>query len=122
MATDGVAAMDFLRRRGEFADAQRPDLIITDLNMPRMNGFEMLEEIRGDADLKAIPVVVMSGSALEENVLRAYGLQANCYVTKPSDLDGMVAAVRCIGTFWMQFAKLPPRSAVGSSEFTGFRP
>jgi CheY-like chemotaxis protein len=108
VATDGVEAMNFLRRRGKFAAAPRPDLVLMDVNMPRMNGFEVLKEMKQDADLRSIPVIILSGSNADEDVRRAYDLHASCYVNKPSDLDGMVAVVQGIATFWIKFATLPP--------------
>lgn len=118
---DGVEAMNFLRQRGKFADAPRPDLVLMDLNMPRMNGFEVLAEMKEDTNLRSIPVIIMSGSDADSDVLKAYDLQASCYVTKPPDLCKMVALVQAIGTFWMTFAKLPPRVGDCIPQFAGIR-
>jgi len=107
LVEDGVAAMTFLRREGKFATAPRPDLILLDLKLPKMNGPEVLEEIKGDPDLRSIPVVILSKSSAERDVLQSYNLHANCYVQKPLDLDEFVAAVRRIEEFWISFVKLP---------------
>lgn len=104
---DGVEALTFLRREGKYANAPRPDLILLDLNLPRRNGKEVLAEVKQDPDLKQIPIVIMSSSSAERDVLAAYNLHANCYVTKPLDLDEFVAAVRKIEDFWIAFVKLP---------------
>ena len=107
VARDGFEALEFLRRTGKFADAKRPDLILLDINMPRKNGCEVLEEIRGDEDLSIIPVVILTSSEAEDDIRRAYELRANCYVTKPADLDEMVKIVQAIDFFWTTIAKLP---------------
>lgn len=107
--TDGVEALDFLRQKGRYADATRPDVILLDLNLPRKDGREVLAEIKEDQDLKRIPVVVITSSKSEEDVLRSYNLHANCYVTKPVDLEKFVAVVRSIEDFWMGIVKLPPK-------------
>lgn len=107
---DGFEALDFLRRGGNFATAPRPDLILLDINMPRKNGCEVLEEIRGDDELKLIPVVILTSSEAEDDIRRAYELRANCYVTKPADLDEMVKVVQAINHFWITIAKLPRHS------------
>jgi two-component system, chemotaxis family, response regulator Rcp1 len=104
---DGVAAMAFLRRQGKYADAPRPDLVILDLNLPKMDGREVLEQVKADDDLKIIPVVVLTTSSSEEDVLRSYRLQANSYVTKPVGLEPFLAAVRGIEDFWLYLVKLP---------------
>lgn len=105
---DGEAAMAFLRREGEYADAPRPDLVLLDLNLPRKDGREVLAEIKADPDLKLIPVVVLTTSQAEEDVLRAYGHHANCYITKPVDLDQFLEVVNTIEDFWLSIVKLPP--------------
>ena len=105
---DGMDAMDFLRKRGKFADATRPDLILLDLNLPRKNGREVLAEIKADESLKCIPVVVLTTSEAEQDILKAYKLHANCYVTKPVDLDQFIKVVQSIENFWMTVVKLPP--------------
>ncbi len=105
---DGMEAMDFLRKQGKFADATRPDLILLDLNLPRKNGREVLAEIKADESLKCIPVVVLTTSEAEQDILKAYKLHANCYVTKPVDLDQFIKVVQSIENFWMTVVKLPP--------------
>jgi chemotaxis family two-component system response regulator Rcp1 len=104
---DGVAAMDFLRRAGKFTDAPRPDLILLDLNLPRKDGREVLEEIKQDSSLMRIPVVVLTTSRAEEDILRTYNLHANCYVTKPVDLDQFITIVKSIEDFWLTIVRLP---------------
>lgn len=104
---DGVAALEFLRREDGYGDAPRPDLILLDLNLPRKDGREVLEEIKADPELRRIPVVVLTTSEAEEDVLRSYNLHANCYVTKPVDLDRFIAIVRSIEDFWLTIVKLP---------------
>ena len=105
---DGVEAMEFLRREGRYADGVRPDVVLLDLNLPRKGGREVLAEMKSDPRLKQIPVVVLSSSAAEEDVLAAYGLHANCYVTKPADLDRFLAVARAIEGFWFGTARLSP--------------
>ena len=104
---DGVEAMEFLRRQGRFGDAPRPDLILLDLNLPRKDGREVLAEVKADPDLKRIPVVVLTTSRAEEDVLRAYNLHANCYVTKPVDLEQFMKIVGQIDEFWVKVVTLP---------------
>src|SRR3954464_13778924 len=104
---DGVEAMAFLRREGKYADAPRPDLILLDLNMPRKNGREVLAEIKQDPDLRRIPVVIMTSSDDEKDILAAYNLYVNCYVTKPVDLDQFIGVVKSIEHFWFSIVKLP---------------
>lgn len=104
---DGVQAMEFLRRTGPYADAPRPDLILLDLNLPRKDGREVLEEIKQDRSLMRIPVVVLTTSRAEEDILRSYDLHANCYVTKPVDLDQFITIVKSIEDFWLTIVKLP---------------
>ena len=106
---DGVEAIDFLRREGEFAAAPRPDLILLDLNLPRKDGREVLAEIKADDDLATIPVVVLTTSKAEEDVLRSYKLHANAYVTKPVDFDRFIEVVRQIDDFFVTVVKLPSR-------------
>jgi len=105
--TDGVEAMRFLRREGEYADAPRPDLVLLDLNLPRKDGREVLGEIKGDDALSTIPVVVLTTSQAEEDVLRSYKLHANAYVTKPVDFDRFIEVVRQIDEFFVTVVKLP---------------
>ena len=107
VAGDGVEAMAILRREGEHADATRPDLILLDVNLPKMDGRQVLEGIRGDADLKSIPVVILTSSQAEEDILRAYELNANCYVRKPAGLDEFLKVVRSIKEFWLSVVTLP---------------
>jgi CheY-like chemotaxis protein len=105
--TDGEQALDYLHRRGEYADAPRPDLILLDLNLPRKDGHEVLAEIKGDDELRVIPVVVLTTSAAEEDILRSYELHANAYVTKPVDFEQFIAIVRQIDEFFVTVVKLP---------------
>ena len=104
---DGVEAMEFLRRQGRFGEAPRPDLILLDLNLPRKDGREVLAEVKADPELKRIPVVVLTTSRAEEDVLRAYNLHANCYVTKPVDLEQFMKIVSQIDEFWVKVVTLP---------------
>jgi CheY-like chemotaxis protein len=104
---DGVAAMEFLRQQDKYAEVPRPDLILLDLNLPKKDGREVLSEIKQDADLKRIPVVVLTTSRAEEDILRSYDLHANCYVSKPVDLDQFINIVRSIEDFWLTIVRLP---------------
>jgi len=104
---DGVQAMKFLRRENQFVQAPRPDLILLDLNLPRKDGREVLTELKADPDLKTIPVVVLTTSRAEEDVLRSYQLQANCYITKPVDFKQFLEVVRSIEYFWLVVVTLP---------------
>ena len=106
---DGVKAMAFLRRQGEYAKAPRPDLILLDLNLPRKDGREVLREIKEDDSLKVIPVVILTTSKAEEDIIKSYSLHANCYVTKPLGLQQFLDVVRSIEDFWFTIVKLPPR-------------
>jgi two-component system, chemotaxis family, response regulator Rcp1 len=105
---DGVAAMAFLRREGQYAAVPRPDLILLDLNLPRKDGREVLAEIKQNADFKCIPVVILTSSAAEQDILQAYNLHANAYITKPVDLDQFLKVVRSIEDFWLVVVSLPP--------------
>jgi len=105
---DGEQAIAFLRQEGEYADVPRPDLLLLDLNLPKKDGREVLEEIKKDEKLRRIPVVVLTTSKAEEDVLKAYDLNANCYVTKPVDLDQFMKVVKSVGCFWLSIVKLPP--------------
>lgn len=107
VACDGVEAMDILKRKGTYAYAARPDLILLDLNLPKKNGREVLEEIKADDDLKRIPVIVMTTSKAEQDIHKVYNLNANCYVTKPVDLDEFLNVVRSIEDFWLTVVTLP---------------
>jgi CheY-like chemotaxis protein len=104
---DGVEALAYLRREGQYADAKPQDLILLDLNLPKMDGREVLAKIKDDPDLRRIPVVVLTTSSSERDVLSAYDLHANCYITKPVDLDQFVMVVRSIEDFWLSIVKLP---------------
>lgn len=104
---DGVEAMQFLRREGPYADAPRPDLILLDLNLPRKDGREVLKELKDDPHLKLIPVVVLTTSRAEQDVLRSYALHANCYITKPVDFMQFMEVVKSIEHFWLTVVTLP---------------
>lgn len=106
---DGVAALDFLYRRDPYMEAARPDLILLDLNLPKRDGREVLALIKSDEALKTIPVVVLTTSQAEEDVLRAYNLNANCYITKPVDFDQFTKIVQTIEEFWLTIVTLPPK-------------
>ena len=110
---DGVQAMEFLHRQGPYANAPRPDLIMLDLNLPRKDGREVLAELKADDQLKMIPVVVLTTSRAEEDVLRAYQLHANCYITKPVDFQQFLNVVRAIESFWLFVVTLPPKTMNG---------
>jgi chemotaxis family two-component system response regulator Rcp1 len=107
VARDGVEAVEFLHRTGKYKDAPRPDLILLDLNLPRKNGREVLSEIKNDPDLKNIPVLVMTTSKAQQDVSRAYSLNANCYITKPMDLEDFMDVMHSIEDFWFDKASLP---------------
>jgi DNA-binding response OmpR family regulator len=100
--------MEFLKQRGQYAKSPRPDIILLDLNLPKKDGREVLEEIKRDDVLKRIPVVVLTTSKAEEDVLRTYNLHANCYVTKPVDLEKFIVVVKSIDVFWLTVVTLPP--------------
>jgi chemotaxis family two-component system response regulator Rcp1 len=106
---DGVEAMAFLRRQGKYTDAMRPDLIMLDLNLPKKDGFEVLAEIKADAGLKNIPVIIFSVSKSEGDIRHAYDLQANCYIVKPADLNGLIVVIKAIDDFWLTAATLPEK-------------
>jgi len=107
VARDGVEALDFLRHRAPFGDAPTPDLILLDLNLPRKNGREVLSEIKSDPLLKRIPVLVMTTSRADQDIQKAYSLNANCYITKPMDLDEFLRIVKSIEDFWLKTVTLP---------------
>ncbi|HUT25428.1 MAG TPA: response regulator [Sumerlaeia bacterium] len=107
VARDGEEALAMLRREGAFANVARPDLILLDLNLPLKGGMDVLEEIKGDASLKSIPVVVLTTSQAEKDIVKAYDLKANCYVTKPVDLGQFMQVVRAMESFWLTVVKLP---------------
>lgn len=106
---DGVEAMDFLQRRGKHAGAPRPDLILLDLNLPRMGGRELLEKVKSDQQLRRIPVVVLTVSTADEDVAKCYDHHANCYITKPLDFNQFVRISRAIEEFWLSTVTLPPK-------------
>jgi len=107
VANDGIEALAMLRREGQHADLPAPDLILLDLNMPRMDGRELLRQIKTDDHLKRIPVVVLTTSAAEQDIVKAYDLHANCYITKPVDLNQFIEIVKSIEGFWLTVVKLP---------------
>ncbi len=107
VASDGVEAMEFLRREGRHQGAVEPDLVLLDLNLPRLSGREVLARVKEDPALKHIPVVVLSSSQARHDLLETYRLHANCFVTKPVDLDEFLASVGAVAEFWLQVAKLP---------------
>ncbi|MEZ0449461.1 response regulator [Cellulomonas sp. ICMP 17802] len=109
VVSDGVSALDFLRKEGEHVDAPTPDLILLDLNLPRMDGREVLQALKADAALRSIPVVVLTTSEAEEDVVRSYSLHANAYVTKPVDFDRFIEVVRQIDEFFVEVVRLPGR-------------
>jgi chemotaxis family two-component system response regulator Rcp1 len=112
LASDGAEAMDFLNHDGKYSSAPRPDLILLDLNLPKKDGREVLEEIKESPALKSIPVVILTTSASDADILRSYRLHANCYITKPVGLEGFLEVVKSIDSFWLSVVKLPhePRS------------
>jgi CheY-like chemotaxis protein len=107
VAVDGVEALAFLRREGKHAEAPRPDVILLDLNLPRKDGREVLAEVKADEDLRRIPVVVLTTSSSEQDIVRTYDLHANCYITKPVDLEQFIKVVKGIEDFWLTIVKLP---------------
>ena len=104
---DGLEAMAYLKRENKYAHATRPDLILLDLNLPRMNGFEVLDAVKADESLKRIPVVVLTTSQAEQDIIRSYDLHANAYVTKPVDLEQFIVAIQAIENFWLEIVKFP---------------
>jgi two-component system, chemotaxis family, response regulator Rcp1 len=109
VAVDGFEAMAFLRREGKYANAPKPDLILLDLNLPKKNGREVLAEIKTDSHLKCIPVVILTSSQAEKDIVETYNLHANCYITKPVDFEQFIRVVRSIEDFWFVVVRLPPR-------------
>ena len=109
VAYDGEAAMDILRKEGQYSDAANPDLILLDLNLPKKDGREVLKEIKNDENLKCIPVVILTTSNAEEDLIETYKMNANCYITKPVDLDQFINVVKSIENFWLSIVKLPTR-------------
>ena len=104
---DGMEAMSFLRQEGRYTNMSCPDLILLDLNLPKKDGREVLAEIKADENMKRIPVVILTTSKAEQDILKSYELQANCYVTKPVDLDQFITVVKSIGDFWLAIVRLP---------------
>jgi len=107
VAKDGEDALNYLYKRGEYSDCPKPDIIFLDINLPRKNGFEVLEKIKSDPELKRIPVIMLSSSSSEDHIYKSYELNANCYVTKPVDFDEYTEVVKTIEDFWFDKAKLP---------------
>jgi CheY-like chemotaxis protein len=108
VATDGVEALAFLRRKGPYTHAPRPDLVLLDLNLPKKDGREVLAEIKQDPALRRIPVVILTSSQAEQDILKSYELYGNCYIVKPIDLDQFVSVVRRFEDFWLSLVQLPP--------------
>ncbi len=108
VAMDGEEAIAFLKREGKYAGAVRPDVIMLDLNLPKKGGLEVLRDIKADEALKRIPVVIVTTSSAEQDIVRSYNLHANCYVTKPVDLGQFLEVVKAIDSFWLTIVKLPP--------------
>lgn len=108
VASDGQEALDFLYKRGKFSDAVRPDLILLDLNLPKIDGKEVLKQVKSDETLKVIPVVILTVSKADEDILKTYKLHANCFITKPVDLAQFTKVARFVSDFWLTIVKLPP--------------
>jgi chemotaxis family two-component system response regulator Rcp1 len=113
VASDGVEAMAFLRHEGPHIDAPRPDLILLDLNLPKMDGREVLARIKGDESLKTIPTVILTTSEAEADIVKSYQLQANCYLVKPVQFDAFESLVKSINDFWLTKVRLPPQRQTG---------
>lgn len=107
VVTDGVEAMEYLRREGKYTNASKPSLVLLDLNMPRKDGREVLSEMKADPELRQIPVVILTTSQAEEDIVRSYDLHANCYISKPVDLQGLAKIVKSIDDFWFGVVRLP---------------
>ena len=114
VASDGVEALAFLGRRGAHVDAPRPDLVLLDLNLPKMDGREVLARIKGDDDLKTIPVIILNMSEAEADIMQSYALQANCYLSKPVELEAFYSLIKSINNFWLLNAKLPQQGRNGA--------
>ena len=110
IVNDGMAAIDFLFKKNDYKDAPRPDLIILDLNLPKKDGCEVLAEVKADEDLKRIPVVVLTISKAEEDILKTYNLHANCYITKPLNFDKFIEVIKSIEDFWLTVVELPTKN------------
>lgn len=110
VVTDGVAALDFLRKEGSYSNAIKPDLILLDLNLPKKNGQEVLVEIKQDPELRTIPVVILTSSTAEEDIVKSYKLHANCYISKPVNFDEFIKIVNSIEDFWFSIARIPNRN------------
>jgi len=106
---DGVEALAFLRKERTYQNAPRPDLVLLDLNLPKKNGHEVLAEIRSDPKLKSLVVIVVTASCVNSDIVEAYKLNANCYIPKPTDLDGFATIIKAIGKFWFAIGHLPPK-------------
>jgi CheY-like chemotaxis protein len=106
---DGVEALLYLRRQGNYGDAKRPDLILLDLNLPKKDGRAVLAEIKADDELKHIPVIILTTSDAEQDILRSYQLHANCYITKPVDMDQFMKVIKYVEGYWFSIVRLPPR-------------
>ncbi len=106
---DGIEAIEFLRKQGKFTSAPRPDLILLDLNLPRKDGRAVLSEIKSDEDLRRIPVVILTSSMSEEDIMKSYNSYANCYINKPVDLDNFIDIIKSIVNFWLTIIRLPPK-------------
>jgi CheY-like chemotaxis protein len=110
IVSDGVEAMNFLQKKGKYKESPKPDLIILDLNLPKKDGREVLSDIKADDNLKRIPVVIMTISQAEADILKSYNLHANCYITKPIDLDQFIKVIKSIEEFWFSIVKLPSKN------------
>ncbi|TXT67643.1 MAG: Response regulator rcp1 [Promethearchaeota archaeon] len=110
---DGVEAMNYLLKKGEYAIRIKPDLILLDLNLPKKDGREVLAEIKQENNLRRIPVVILTTSEAEEDIMKTYNLHANCYITKPVDMDQFIKVVKSIGDFWFSIVRLPPNGHIG---------
>ncbi|HME55313.1 MAG TPA: response regulator [Candidatus Lokiarchaeia archaeon] len=108
VVVDGIEAMNYLRKKGKYAKATKPDIIFLDLNLPKKDGREVLAELKQDKDLKRIPIVILTSSQAEEDILKTYNLHANCYITKPVDFDQFLKVVQSVEDFWLTIVKLPP--------------
>lgn len=109
VAQDGVEAMDFLQKKGKFADAPTPDIVLLDLNLPRKDGREVLADIKGNPKLKHIPVVILTTSKADEDIIKTYNLHANAYITKPVDLTRFIEIIHALEDFWFSIVRLPPK-------------